>query len=149
MGMLLEILMGFVMNLQLSCLHCIRKERSWFTFPAMTHPPLCLLKHHHPFKRWWWSLICLNLSSMHLEKSGLPSRILVSCIISIHRHILTFIEIEYTIFVHDIVWTLLGSFEEITSVDGDEEITWHTENNNPVLQILLVTIFYFTCWLVI
>ena len=50
-GMLLEILMGLVMNLQLSCLHCIRKERSWFTFPAMTHPPLCLLKHHHPFKR--------------------------------------------------------------------------------------------------
>ncbi|KIJ92679.1 hypothetical protein K443DRAFT_113196, partial [Laccaria amethystina LaAM-08-1] len=44
---------------------------------------------------------------------------------------------EYTIFVHDIVWTLLGSFEEITSVEGDEEITWHTENNKPVPQILL------------
>ncbi|EDR09218.1 uncharacterized protein LACBIDRAFT_326641 [Laccaria bicolor S238N-H82] len=44
---------------------------------------------------------------------------------------------EYTIFVHDIVWTLLGSFEEITSVEGDEEITWHTENNKPILQILL------------
>jgi hypothetical protein len=35
----------------------------------------------------------------------------------------------------------LGSFEEITSVEGDEEITWHTENNKPVLQILLVIIF--------
>ena len=81
---------------------------------------------------------------MHLEKSGLPSRILVGYhIISILRHILTFIEIEYTIFVHDIVWTLLGSFEEITSVEGDEQITWHTENNKLVLQILLVTIFYY------
>ena len=64
---------------------------------------------------------------------------------SIHRHILTFIEIEDTIFVHDIVWTLLGSFEEIISVEGDKELTWHTENNKPVLQILLVIIFYFTC----
>ncbi|KIK04915.1 hypothetical protein K443DRAFT_4271 [Laccaria amethystina LaAM-08-1] len=32
----------------------------------------------------------------------------------------------YTIFAHDIIWTLLGSFEDITSVEGDEEITWHT-----------------------
>jgi hypothetical protein len=35
----------------------------------------------------------------------------------------------------------LGSFEDITSVEGDEEITWHTENNKPVLQIILVIIF--------
>jgi hypothetical protein len=78
---------------------------------------------------------------MDLEKNGLPSRILVSCIILIPTHILTLlVGIEYTIFVHDIVWTLLGSFEDITSVEGDEEITWHTENNKPVLQILLVII---------
>ncbi|KDR70295.1 hypothetical protein GALMADRAFT_144954 [Galerina marginata CBS 339.88] len=44
---------------------------------------------------------------------------------------------DYTIFVYDAIWTLLGSFDEITSVDGDEEITWETENNKPILRILL------------
>jgi hypothetical protein len=46
--------------------------------------------------------------------------------------------------VHDIIWTLLGSFSDITSDEGDEEITWHTENNKPVLYILLVCLFLFS-----
>jgi hypothetical protein len=141
-AMLLGIPMALVMIPSSISLHYNRKARSWFISPAMTHLLLCLLKHLHPFKKSWQSLIRLNLFSMVLEKNGLPSRILVSCIIIIHTHILTLVVgIEYTIFVYDIIWTLLGSFEEITSVDGDEEITWHTENNKPVLQILLVIIF--------
>ncbi|EDR01088.1 uncharacterized protein LACBIDRAFT_333601 [Laccaria bicolor S238N-H82] len=27
----------------------------------MSTSRLCLLKHLHPFNKWWWSLICLNL----------------------------------------------------------------------------------------
>ena len=30
---------------------------------------------------------------------------------------------EYVVLVHDVIWTLLGLYEVITSVDGDEEIT--------------------------
>jgi len=38
------------------------------------------------------------------------------------------IQIGYIILVHDV----------ITSIDGDEDITWHTENNKPVLHVLFV-----------
>jgi hypothetical protein len=45
--------------------------------------------------------------------------------------------------VHDVIWTLLGSFSDITSVEGDEEITWNSENNKPILRVLLVHFFFF------
>ena len=45
---------------------------------------------------------------------------------------------EYAILIYDIIWTLLGPYDVITSIDGDENITWHTENNEPVLHVLLV-----------
>jgi hypothetical protein len=48
------------------------------------------------------------------------------------------IQIEYVILVHDVMWTLLGPYDVITSLDGDEDITWHTENNKPVLHVLFV-----------
>lgn len=51
---------------------------------------------------------------------------------------------EYVILVHDVIWTLLGPFDLITSVDGDEDITWHTENNKPVLHVLLVGLNVFS-----
>jgi hypothetical protein len=51
--------------------------------------------------------------------------------------------IEYVILVHDVIWTLLGSYDVITSVDGDEDITWHTENNKPVIHVLLVCLNLF------
>jgi hypothetical protein len=50
---------------------------------------------------------------------------------------------EYVILIHDVIWTLLGHYDVITSVDGDEDITWHTENNKPVLHILLVCLNLF------
>ena len=50
---------------------------------------------------------------------------------------------EYVVLVHDAIWTLLGLYEVITSVDGDEEITWHTQNNKPVLHVLLVCLNLF------
>ena len=53
----------------------------------------------------------------------------------IHTH---FFNKEYAILVYDVIWTLLGPYDVITSIDGDEDITWHSENNKPVLHILLV-----------
>jgi hypothetical protein len=50
---------------------------------------------------------------------------------------------EYVILIHDVIWTLLGPYDVITSIDGDEEITWHMENNKPVLHILLVCLNLF------
>ena len=50
---------------------------------------------------------------------------------------------EYVVLVHYAIWTLLGLYEVITSVDGDEEITWHTQNNKPVLHVLLVCLNLF------
>ena len=50
---------------------------------------------------------------------------------------------ECAILVHDVIWTLLGPYEVITSVDGDEDITWHTENNKPVLHVLMVCLNLF------
>ncbi|PPQ93207.1 hypothetical protein CVT25_007837 [Psilocybe cyanescens] len=38
---------------------------------------------------------------------------------------------EYIMFVHNIVWDLLGLFEEITSADGDKEITWQRNLSLP------------------
>jgi hypothetical protein len=46
--------------------------------------------------------------------------------------------------VHDVIWTLLGSFSDITSFEGDEEITWDSENNKPILRVLLVHFFLFS-----
>ena len=54
---------------------------------------------------------------------------------------LTLLKIAYAIFVEDIMWNLLGSYSDITAVDGDEEIEWQFENNKPVLKILLVCSF--------
>jgi hypothetical protein len=51
---------------------------------------------------------------------------------------------EYVVLVHDIIWTLLGPYEVITSVDGDEDITWYTENNKPVLHMLVVCLILFS-----
>ena len=56
---------------------------------------------------------------------------------------LIFLKPEWTILVHDAIWTLLGSFSDITSVEGDEEITWSSENNKPILHVLLVFVFFF------
>jgi hypothetical protein len=50
---------------------------------------------------------------------------------------------DYVIFVYDVIWALLGSYGVITSVDGDEDVTWHTENNKPVLHVLLVCLNLF------
>ena len=50
---------------------------------------------------------------------------------------------EYVILIYDIIWTLLGPYDVITSIDGDEDITWHTENNKPVLHVLLVCLNLF------
>ena len=41
------------------------------------------------------------------------------------------------------MWTLLGPYHIITSVDGDEDIIWHTENNKPILHVLLVCLNLF------
>jgi len=56
---------------------------------------------------------------------------------------LIFLIPEWTILVHDVIWTLLGSFSDITSFEGDEEITWNSENNKPILHVLLVHLFLF------
>jgi len=53
------------------------------------------------------------------------------------------LNLEWTILVHDPIWTLLGSFSDITSVEGDEEITWSSENNKPILHVLLVFFLFF------
>jgi len=50
---------------------------------------------------------------------------------------------EYVILIHDVIWTLLGPYDIITSADGDEDITWHTENNKPVLHVLFVCFNFF------
>ena len=49
---------------------------------------------------------------------------------------------EYVILIHDVIWSLLGPYHVITSDEGDEEVTWGSENNKPVLHVLLVY-FYF------
>ena len=36
------------------------------------------------------------------------------------------------------IWSLLGPYDVITSDEGDEEVTWGSENNRPVLHVLLV-----------
>ena len=50
---------------------------------------------------------------------------------------------EYVIVVHDVIWTLLGPYDIITLADGDEDIVWHTENNKPILHVLLVCLNLF------
>ena len=55
---------------------------------------------------------------------------------------------EYVILVHDVIWTLLGPYNVITSIDGDEDITWHMENNKPVLHVLLVCLNLFSTTLI-
>ena len=58
----------------------------------------------------------------------------VSCDILYCKFMFTlFKKKEYAILVHDV----------ITSVDGDEDITWHTENNKPVLHVLMVCLNLF------
>ena len=37
----------------------------------------------------------------------------------------------------------MGSFSDITSVEGDEEITWSSENNKLILHVLLVFVFFY------
>lgn len=51
--------------------------------------------------------------------------------------------VEYSILVHDAIWTLLGPYAVITSDDGDEDIIWHTEHNKPVLHVLFVSFNFF------
>ena len=36
----------------------------------------------------------------------------------------------------------MGSFSDITSVEGDEEVTWSSENNKLILRVLLVFVFF-------
>ena len=45
---------------------------------------------------------------------------------------------EYVILIHDVIWSLLGPYDVITSAEGDEEVTWGFENNKPVLHVFLV-----------
>ena len=40
------------------------------------------------------------------------------------------------------MWILLGPYH-ITTVDGDEDNIWHTENNKPILHVLLVCLTLF------
>ena len=49
---------------------------------------------------------------------------------------------EYVILIHDVIWSLLGPYDVITSDEGDEEVTWGFENNKPVLHVLLVYLFF-------
>jgi hypothetical protein len=58
--------------------------------------------------------------------------------IRLQRHANLVQQKEYAILVYDVIWTLLGPYDVITSIDGDEDITWHTENNKPILHVLLV-----------
>jgi hypothetical protein len=76
-----------------------------------------------------------------LERNNLTLKIPVGHIILISKLMLRFLNLEWTIFVHDAIWSLLGSFSDITSVEGDEEITWSSENNKPILRVLLVFFF--------
>ena len=76
-----------------------------------------------------------------MQRNGPQSHILVDYIILTYKFMLTSLKIAYAIFVEDIIWNLLGSYSDITSVDGDEEIEWQFENNKPVLKILLVCSF--------
>ena len=55
--------------------------------------------------------------------------------------------IEYVILIHDVIWSLCGPYDVITSVDGDEDVTWYTENNKPVLHVLLVSFALFFSYL--
>ena len=41
------------------------------------------------------------------------------------------------------MWTLLGPFTLITSADGDEDVTWNSQNDKPVLHVLLVYFILF------
>ena len=62
----------------------------------------------------------------------------------LQHHTYFFPKKEYVILIHDVIWSLLGPYDVITSVDGDEDITWHTENNKPVLHVLLVCLNLFS-----
>ena len=44
---------------------------------------------------------------------------------------------KYVVLVHNVIWTLLGLYGVITLVDGDEEITWHNQNNKSILHVVL------------
>jgi hypothetical protein len=63
--------------------------------------------------------------------------------IKLNYHAHFFQHKDYVIFVHDVIWTLLGSYDVVTSADGDDDITWHAENNKPVLHVLFVCLNLF------
>ncbi len=143
MAMPLEILTPGVKNPWLINLPCIRKARYWYIFQAKIPPQLCQLKCLHPFNVLCLWFICPSLFLRLLERNHPPSKIQVGHIILISKSMLIFLIPEWTILVHDVIWTLLGSFSDITSFEGDEEITWNSENNKPILHVLLVHLFLF------
>jgi len=142
-AMPLEILTPGVKNPWLTNLPCVRKARYSYIFQAKIPPQLCQLKHLHPFNVLCLWFTCPSLFLRLLERNHPPSKIQVSHIILISKSKLIFLKPEWTILVHDVIWTLLGSFSDITSFEGDEEITWNSENNKPILRVLLVYLFSF------
>ena len=56
---------------------------------------------------------------------------------------LSYCATEYGILIHDVIWSLLGPYDVITSDEGDEEVTWGFENNKLVLHVLLVYLFFY------
>ena len=137
----LAILTTGVKNPWLINLPCIRKARYWYIFRAKILLWLRQSKHLHPFNVLCLWFICPSLFLRLLEGNHLTLKIPVGYIILISKLMLRFLNLEWTIFVHDAIWTLLGSFSDITSVEGDEEITWSSENNKPILRVLLVFFF--------
>ena len=139
----LEILTPGVKNPWQINLPCIRKARYWYIFQAKIPPQLCHPKHLHLFNVLCPSFTCPSLFLRLSERNHPLSKIQVGHIILISKSMLIFLKPEWTILVHDAIWTLLGSFSDITSVEGDEEITWSSENNKPILHVLLVFVFFF------
>jgi hypothetical protein len=144
-AMHLEILTPGVKNPWLINLPCIRKARYWYIFQTKIPPQLCQQKHLHPLNVLSLWFTCPSLFLRLSQRNHPPLTIQVGHIILISKSMLTsiFLKPEWTILVHDVIWTLLGSFSDITSVEGDEEITWNSENNKPILHVLLVFFFLF------
>ena len=104
-----------------------------------------LLNHLLLWRLQWIFLTLLSLFLRLLPRNFLMFPTKVSCNIYIVLQLYAYFiqQKEYVVLVHDVIWTLLGLYEVITSVDRDEEITWHTQNNKPVLHVLLVCLNLF------
>jgi len=128
MVMRLEMSIIGVMWQWLSLLPCVREAQCSYIFQMRTPLRSYPLNRNQLWKFHWMWFTLLSLYLRLFPRSMQTSPAKVSCNLLNLNLMLIHLK-EYVILIHDVIWTLLGPYDIITSANGDEDITWHTENN--------------------